>query len=225
MAIASITTWLNTPQKNYRQGCALYAQYGNKEYLKALFNTGNSSYHFTKLEAALLDLNKLNNPPPKNIIVAEKPKETLLAPIAKFDYGNYPDKIQEIIKAKNFAYAKARKLFETIPFLDSQTHRLEAGKELLADRKFVQECWQAIDKWKESGEIMEVAIKKIETDVADLSLADLIKEQKNIPPNISKDRKKLKECSDAVQKIKFTDRINERTMRLDLINKKLNELI
>lgn len=225
MAIASIDTWLKNPNKSYLHGKMLYAQYGDKEHLKALFESGSSSFHFSKLQKALQDLNLLDAPKPKNILIAELPKPTVASPQPLMEYANAPAQIQKIRDDKNKAYSLARKIFEMIPYMESQAHRLEAGKELLAHRKFVQECWEAIDDWKNNGIVRELKVAQIETDVTELTVPDLIKEQKNLPPNISKDRTKLKKCTDAGKKLKLLNRINEREMRLELIKRRLSELV
>lgn len=226
MAIASITEWLRSDDKNYQHGKVLYLQYGDKEHLKALFNSGSSNFHFQKLEEALEDLNKLNSPPPKQIITAEPPKPKVLEKGALMDYISAPDKIKEIIAAKNKAYALARSYFTTIPFMDSQEHRKEAGKELLKEMAFVQDCWQAIDEWQKNGRIREIKLKEIEFDVNALSKSDLLKESNNLPPNISKDRGKLRSATDPKEILKLENRIKERSERLTQVKRRLkNELI
>lgn len=225
MAIASITIWLNSTEKNYTHGKMLYEQYGQENHLKALFNSGESTYHFQKLLEALEDLNKLNSPPPKKIIIAEREKPSIVKKIEKTGFENAPEKIIEIKTEKNKAFALARKLFEMIPYMDSQEHRREAGKELLEKMKFVQTCWQAIDEWKANGNIINVKLKEIEVDVNSLTLADLLKEEKNLPPNISKDKKKLLIEENPSRKLKLERRIIERTKRLEHIKRRLNELI
>jgi hypothetical protein len=225
MAIASITEWLNSVSKNYQHGKMLYAQYGDKQYLKTLFDSGNSTFHSNKLQAALVELNKLNSPKPKNILIAEPPKPKVLLAQPLMEYKDAPEQILHIRDEKNKAYALSRKLFETIPYLENKAHRLEAGIELLQLRKYVQDCWQAIDEWKANGTIRELAVKKIESDATELSLAELIKEQKNLPPNISKDKTKLAKCTDSEKRLKLQNRINERTMRLEFIKERLNGFV
>ena len=225
MAIASITTWLNSPEKKYILGRMLYEQYGDKSSLKALFKSGDSNFHFTKLVSALEELNKLNNPPPKQIIIAEPAPKNILKEKPLLEYEGAPEKIVEIRNNKNKAYSLARKLFEMIPYMDSPAHRLEAGKELLQKMIYVQDCWQAIDEWKANGTIRELKLKEIEKDVADLTLAELRQEEKNLPPNISKDRGKLKVANDPAKQLKLSNRIQERQKRLEHVKRRLNELI
>lgn len=225
MAIASITEWLKKDDRAYQHGKVLYLQYGDKEYLKSLFNSGSSSFHFDKLQKALEELNTLNAPPPKQIITASPPKPKVLEEKAVMDYKNYPDKIKEIFAAKNKSYALARNYFATIPFMDSQEHRREAGKELLKEMAFVQDCWQAIDEWKENGRVRELKMKNIEFDVNALSTAELLKESKNLPPNICKDKQKLEACTDPRKQLILDTRIKERSEKLAQIKRRLSELV
>lgn len=225
MAIASVTEWLKSESKTYLHGKVLYMQYGNKAHLIALFNSGSSGFHFQKLEVALQELNLLNSPPPKQIIIAEPPKPKVLEEKSILDYKNSPDKIKEIIGAKNKSYALARSYFTTIPFMDSQEHRKEAAKELLKEMDFVQDCWQAIDEWKENGKIREIKLQNIASDVDGLSLAQLLKEENNLAPNISKDKTKLKECKDPKRLLKIEARLKERIKRFEMVKRRLNELV
>ena len=225
MAIASITEWLKKDNRSYQHGKVLYLQYGDKEHLKALFNSGNSGFHFDKLQNALEDLNKLNSPPPKQIITASPPKPEVLEKKATLDYRDYPEKIQEIYAAKNKSYALARNYFETIRFMDSQEHRREAGKELLAEMAFVQDCWQAIDEWKDNGRIREMKMKNIIFDVEALTITELLAASKNLPPNISKDKTKLASCTDPKFQLKLDNRIKERTQELNEVKRRLSELV
>ena len=225
MAIASITEWLKSKSKTYLHGKVLYMQYGNKQHLKTLFNSGNSSFHFQKLEIALNELNLLNSPPPKQIIIAEPPKPKVLEEKAVMDYKNSPDKIKEIIAVKNKSYALARSYFTTIPFMDSQEHRKEAAKELLKEMEFVQDCWQAIDEWQKNGNIRDLKLGNLATEINGLTTAQLMAEARNLPPNISKDKGKLAICDNPKKQLILDNRIKERLERLTLVKQRLNELI
>lgn len=225
MAIPSISNWLESKDRNYVSGKILYEQYGEKEALKTLFNSGNSSFHHAKLVAALQEINQREAIPPKKIFYHQEPKEDILKPKPVMAYENLPEQIQLIKKNKNQAYALARRLFEMIPFLDSKDARLEAGKELLKNMAFVQDSWQAIDEWQENGKIREIKIKQLEADVSDLSIQDLRKEEKNLGPKISKDKKKLQADNTPKHKLKIENRLNQNIKRLELVRRRLNELI
>jgi hypothetical protein len=112
-----------------------------------------------------------------------------------------------------------------IPYMDSQNHRLEAGKELLQKMSYVQDCWQAIDEWKDNGTIRELKLQEIEKSVEDLTTSELRQEEKNLPPNISKDKKKLKVTNDPAKQLKLENRIQIRQKRLEHVKRRLSELI
>lgn len=227
MAIASITAWLNNPSKSYEHGRLLYEQYGSSRAILRILSTGNSSFHFAKLQAALEEVNKQSNLEPKPIVL---PEHHLIAPERPGDrlseYKDAPEKILEIRNEKNRHYAQARRLFEQIRMLDSQAQRLDAGLQILDHMDYVSEAWSAIDEWKKDGRIREIAQKQAEKEVAELSLVEMIKEEKNLRTYISKDKAKLETAESSKKKIDIAERLQARSRRLDLIRGRLqNELV
>jgi len=227
MAIASITAWLNNPDRSYNHGRLLFEQYGDDRVLLALLKSGSTSFHFSKLQTALERLNKKSNLEPKQIVIAEKITDVLERPDQRpIGYENAPNKILEIRNLKNKRYAQARHLFESIRVLDSKELRLQAGLELLDHMDYVADAWGAIDDWKENGRIRELAQKETEKEVADLTFIELVQESKNLPPNISKDRTKLKEANDPKKQTKIATRLEARERRLEMVKRRLaNELV
>lgn len=227
MAIASITTWLNNPSRNYEHGRLLYEQYGTNRVVLKLLSSGSTSFHFTKLQAALEEVNKQSNLEPKPIVL---PEHHLIVPERPGDrvseYKDAPEKILEIRNEKNRHYAQARRLFEMARILDSQPQRLDAALQILDHMDYVSEAWSAIDEWKKDGRVREIAQKQAEKEVSELSLVELIKEEKNLRPNISKDKGRLEVAESLERKIEIAERLKSRELRLDLIRRRLqNELV
>jgi hypothetical protein len=223
MAIASITNWLNSKEKNYHNGRLLYEQYGESKTLLTLFNTGSTNFHFKKLLAALEDLNKLANLEPKQITIPN-----VIAPIKEIggkygvDFESAPEAIQEIIKNKNDHYARARKLHESIRIMDNQEHRLEAGLQLLKHMEYVYDAWSAINEWKDNGRIRELEKEQTEIAVSELTTAQLYKELANLAPNISKDKTKLKTIKEPKKQAEVANRLQDREHRLKLIKERIS---
>jgi len=224
MAIASITAWLNNPSRSYEHGRLLYEQYGTNRVTLRILSSGSSSFHFSKLQAALEEVNKQSNLEPKPIVL---PEHHLIVPERPGDrvseYKDAPDKILEIRNEKNRHYAQARRLFETARVLDSQSQRLDAALQILDHMDYVGEAWAAIDDWKKDGRIREIAQKQAEKDVSELSLVELIKEEKNLGPNISKDKGRLEAAESSKKKIEIAERLKSREIRLDLIRRRLRD--
>ena len=236
MPIPSITAWLNSPDKPYHHGRALYEQYGSDRVLLALVKSGTGPYHFQKLRAGLELLNKNSNLVPKPIIIgalateAPNPIPHVRENIrnSKFlnpDLTNAPDEITKIRDEKNKRYAQARRLFETIRVMDSREHRLQAGLELLDHMDFVNDSWSVIDEWKESGKVREIKQAETEKEAAALALPELLKEAQNLPTYITKDRKKLAAAKTDKEKMKISLRLEFRIKRLDLIKTRINEIV
>jgi hypothetical protein len=227
MAIASITSWLNSPDKNYILGRALYQQYGSDPVTLALINSGSTAYHFNKLFQALTELNKKVGLEPKQIVIGDFHPEPVSSPSGKSnpDFAGAPEKILQIREEKNRRFAQARKLHESIRLMDSREHRLKAAVELLNHMDFVNECWSIIDEWRDHGHVRHQEEIKQAADVSDLTEAQLIREKTNLASNITKDRAKLQACKDPRKQVKLSQRLQARTIRLEQIRRRLSEFV
>jgi len=227
MAIASITAWLNSHDKSYSHGVALYEQYGESRTTLALIRSGSSAFHFNKLRTALEELNLQTDIAPKPIVIGQYNPDPIATPGSKasVDFLNAPDKILEIRNQKNLQYAQARKLHESIRVMDSKQHRLQAALELLDLMDAVNESWSIIDEWQEHGRVLETVQKEQVADVAQLSHVELLKEQALLGPNITKDKARLNECADPRKQVKIATRLQTRELRMEEIRRRLRELV
>ncbi|SDG67812.1 hypothetical protein SAMN05421827_109130 [Pedobacter terrae] len=222
MAIASLTSWLNDPNRTYEHGKLLYDQYGDNKSLSALFKSGSTSFHLSKLTAALAALNLKANLEPKPIIILEAPEPEPSPEKMRISYDSAPDQIIQILEKKRFNYAKARRLFEAVRVMDSQQHRLDAAIEILDLMDEVNEAWAIIDEWNDTGHLREQEQKQVVVDVQHMSLQQLLKEKANLGPNISKDRKKLKVADSDKSRLKITQRIEAREARYKLVLERID---
>lgn len=227
MAIASIQAWLDSPDKSYSYGLALYEQYGDNKTMLALVKSGSTPFHFTKLQAALQLLNQRADLVPKPIVIGQFKPDPINVPNSKeaIDFKDAPEKILEIRAQKTLAYAQARKLHESIRMMDSREHRLKAALELLDHMDFVNESWAIIDEWKEKGTIRETVVKEQAAKLSTLTQAQLLKEQALLGPNITKDKKRLAECTDPRKQVKIQTRLQERMIRMEEVRRRLNEFV
>jgi len=221
MAIASITKWLEDPNKSYNHGKALYEQYGDNRLLKTIINSGSSAYHFGKLLAGLQEVNKKSNLIPAPIVIGDYVAPAPDPARHQVDFATAPEKINQIRDEKAARYAQARKLHESIRFLDSADLRLQAALELLDHMDFVNDSWAIIDEWKETGKIHEIAKKQAEATVDELSLEDLIKESKNLPSYITKARKKLPGITKPAAQVKAAARLEQLINRFNAVKTRL----
>jgi hypothetical protein len=225
MAIASITQWLDNPNRSYHHGVKLYEQYGTDRVILALIRSGTGSYHYAKLRAGLEAVNKNSNLQPKPIVVSQLLPEISSGEGKKNpDFTGAPDEIEKIRTEKTVRYAQARDLFANIRYMDSRENRLQAGLELLNHMDFVNDSWLVIDEWKETGKVLELNKKETEKTVSELTMAELLKESKNLPTYISKTSRKLKDAKSPALKVKFAKQLEERKHRFDLVKKRLEEI-
>lgn len=228
MAIASITAWLTEKNPNYHHGRMLYEQYGDDRLVLTIIKSGSGSYHFNKLKEALELVNTKTNLVPKPIVFVEPVQEDF-APAAgalvKPNLDHAPAEVRKIRDDKNKLYAEARHLFVTIKSLDSDELRLNAAIKLLENMDDVAESWHALDTFNKTGEILKIEHDKIIAEVKDLSTVDLLKELKNLPPNISKARGNCAKANDPIKKAKYQVKIQHLITRLTEVQRRVNEFV
>jgi hypothetical protein len=169
-------------------------------------------------------INQQSNLEPKPLEIATvQPSVTASAKI-KTDYLSAPEQIQRIVNDKNSEYAQARQLFEKIRLMDSREHRLQAGLQLLDLMDSVNEKWSLLDEWRDKGNIREQQMEETGKSVDELSIAELMKESKNLPTYISKDKKRLDGKLVDAKKVKICARLEINIKRLELVNKRLEGL-
>lgn len=226
MAIASITAWLNSIDKNYLQGRLLYEQYGTSRITLALISSGSGQYHLTKLTIALQEINDLPDIQPKQITIAAVIDDAPTSRAKKeIDYKDAPQLILDMRTQKSEDYALARKLHESIRFIDSRQHRLDAGLKILNLMDKVNDSWSIIDEWKEKGHVRAIEQQKQIAAVATMTLPELLQEEKLLAPNVSKDRTKLKKPLSERKKLEIQVRLQERSLRLEEVRRRMNELV
>lgn len=205
----------------------LYEQYGSNKLTLTILKSGDGTYHFAKLQAALEDLNSKKDLVPKPIVIEEYVPDPEPAPGKKnLDFKTAPEQLIEIRNDKTKRYAQARKLHETIRILDSQDHRLAAALELLDHMDYVNNCWEAIDKFMHTGELITLPQEEKAPAVVDLSLAKLLRERANLPSYASKAKKAAESAKTAASKLKYTMRFEWFEKRLLAVNERLkNELV
>ncbi|MGA6117152.1 hypothetical protein [Sphingobacterium anhuiense] len=231
MAISIIQRYLSAPHKNYEEGRVLFERYSDNKVLIALFRSGNSSYHCSRL---YVELAKLKEQDP--VLVPEKLKvEKPIIPtlesfdrpskaIIKDDFHSLPDRIKDVYRRKNMHYSRHLQLFIEIGMTDDKDARLEMALTMLSDKEEVNACWAVIDAYKETGQILLEETKTLQEEVNELSLDQLIALIKNIPPNISKDKGKLKTMPDGHRKAKVLLRYERNKIKLDLVKVRLEAM-
>lgn len=222
MAIASITRWLDG-SRDYKEGRSLYEQYGTDPVVLAIIGSGSGTYHFSILRDALIKLNEQANIQPKPIVVPEvvlTQRDTKASP----DLLGAPDEIWQVRADKNLAYAEARALFERVRVMDSRDHRRDAALVILDKMDQVAEAWQILDEWKATGRVREISKKQTTKDVSELSLSELIKQEKNLQTYISKAKKRFNNApADKRAKIAATLEANQH--KLAEVRRRMDELV
>lgn len=241
MAIASITSWLNSSDRDFNRGKALYEQYGDDRLVLTIIRSGSSNYHFNKLLASLEELNKRTDLKPKQIVIGDLPPVVDVAQSGdgavsvksnghkKPDYDakwkGAPEAILEVRNTKNKYYAEARKMFETARHLDSAEHRLEMALQILDKMEFVNESWAVIDEYHETGKVRNLMVKQAEEDLAELDLKALYRKQSNIKSYRSKAKAALAKATTPTKKAKQKTRIENFDIQLAEIERRINEFV
>lgn len=228
MAIATITQWLNDPNRTYHHGQILYKQYGKNAIARIIIDTGNqhSNYHFSYLERALLETNQ--TAAEKSALIIPDLIEFNTQPsqgITDKEFQALPDEIKQIRNNAKNHFNRAKFLFARIPLTENETDRLNQALQLLDDYDQNRELMAQVQTYLNLGSIPPSLIQETKTEkpVPDLTIRELIAESKNLPTYITKDKQKLKSTSDkpeAAQKLQ--NRIDYRIARLNQINQRLN---
>jgi hypothetical protein len=225
MAIASITQWLNDPQRSYQVGKLLYEQYGDNKVVLSLINSGSSSFHQQQLFTALQKVNLKVNLEPKKIVIPDLSSENQERSKPITNYTSAPEQILNIRDEKSLNFAKARKLFESVRVMDSQEHRLEAGLQILDLMDKVNEAWEIIDQWNDSGKIAELKQIEEEKAIEEMNIHELIRDKAKLMPNISKDKKRILGAKNDKDKLKYTQKYEARKQRLALVLERIENAV
>lgn len=229
MAIAKISTWLNDPRRDYQYGILLFNQYGKNDLLKVLFAKGDSSYHQDRLYVALEELNPtledFTNKPSFSIpTLQELPTPSKRYGVPDSSWDKMPEPIKDLYVKNSKLHRHSQLLFEEARKACSDEERLSYCLPMLIERKELNENWKAIKDFHEKGLIQEQLQEQHLVEVSELSIADLVRLTQNIPPSLSKDRKKVIDMKPGPKKNKVLLRIQEREVRLELVKKRLEEM-
>jgi len=229
MAIAKITLWLNDPRRDYNYGLLLYDQYGKSSLLKVLFKNGNSTYHQDRLFSALEDLNptleELTNASSFRIpTVQEMPVPAKRYGVSNDVWEKLPQAVQELYALSSKLHRHSQLLFDQARIASSDEERGKLGRQILLERKQLNESWTTIKDYHAKGVLQEKIVEQEETNVNELSIQDLTKQLKNIPTYLSKDRKKVVAMTDGPKKNKVLLRIQTYEAQIELIKKRLEDM-
>lgn len=244
MAIASITSWLNSSDRDYHRGKLLYEQYGDDRLTLTIIRSGSSAFHFNKLVDALEALNEVSGLEPKRIEFIEPELtssdiesaagneiEDRIDPRKrssdkyKSNWQDVPESIMMVRDEKTKVYAEARKMFETVRHLDSQEHRLELALQILDKMDFVAESWSVIDEYRETGKVREMKLKQAVDVVSDMDLKTLLRKSNNLKSYISKSKKALAEATTPRRQAKIKSRLESQQIQLAEMERRINEFI
>ncbi|WP_374949615.1 hypothetical protein [Mucilaginibacter sp.] len=227
MAIATITNWLKSVNKNYAAGNELYQQYGTNASLKVLLNRGNSDYHFNRLVDALEALNEnaveaIQTAKPSAIpSLASMPVRSVSHSLTDTEWAKAPDGIKDLYTENKKLDGRADLLHHKIVIAESAPARLEMALQLLDDRDQTNRNWDTIKDFHATGKLAEEVKAAAEPAIDEMVVPELMKLSKNLPTYISKDSKKLKSMGDGPRKNKVMQRLQANEIKLKLVLERL----
>lgn len=213
MAIASITLWLNNPNRHYQTGVSLYEQYGTKRSLKVLFKGGESPYHATRLAAELELLNEQvivtdqaaaplvaarvpdrrpAEPPPLLPALADIPLTLKRHSLDDEQWANAPDAIKDLFVQNSKLKSRSDLAFHKLSIVSSNADRLTLALARLNDNDAINENWRLIKEYQASGKVTKQLQEESLVSVEKLSLKELVKVLMNYPTYITKAKAGLK---------------------------------
>jgi hypothetical protein len=233
MAIAQLTAWLRSPDKNYQLGVALYDQYGSKPTLKIFFRNGSSDYHHIRLQEALEELALLDIAPqtateaagaaPITIPALDAiPVPAKLFSLTDEQWNSTPAQIRDLYVTNHRLKSRADLLFMQAGSAPTAEERLQLSLAQLNDRADLNKNWKQIKEYHATGALQEQITQEQETPIGELSLPELLKLEKNLPTYITKDRKRINGLKvNSTPYDKTYKRLQENTIKLKLVKERL----
>lgn len=240
MAIAIIDNWVNDPKRSYEYGVQLYEQFGDNRMILALLKNGHarSHYHFTRLTDALRTLIPKQPAAAATAIAQQKKLTDPLAKLPKLeeisvspqrysltdaDWEKLPNPIKDLYTRQSRLHAHSQMLFNQSRISTDHEHRRIIDCKILHERNELNNNWQTIKDFHTNGAVKAEVQKKQQTEIDKLSIAELVKLSKNLPPALSKKRKRLTGMQDGAQKNKLIATIKELEIRQELVKKRLED--
>jgi hypothetical protein len=233
MAIAQIQAWLRLADKNYQLGVALYNQYGLKPTLKIFFDNGTSDYHHIRLQEALEELSHLDIAPQQVKEAAPAAPSTIpaleaisvpskLFSLTDEQWKNTPDQIRDLYVTNHRLKSRADLLFMQAGSAPTPHERLHLALAQLNDREELNQNWKQIKEYHATGALQEQITQEQETPIAQLSVPELLRLDKNLPTYITKDTKRLQGLkANTTPYDKTYKRLQENTIKLKLVKERL----
>jgi hypothetical protein len=240
MAIASISAWLNNPNRLYLDGVALFRQFGTDVLLQALLDTGSekSNYHRTRLTTALQALNaRLQDQPASPAQPSPSPRSKpeqaavqqhapQIIKVARHsltdpEWEKAPDAIKDLYVRNKELVSEAELAYHHCRIVTSDAARLELAQRILDNRDQVNENWQAIKTYHATGEIAKQITAACTPAVERMTPAELTAIIRNYPTYITKDNAKLEGALTTSRREKITKRLQERQIMLDLVKRRI----
>jgi len=228
MAVVHIQKWLTDRNRTYEHGLQLFLQYCDKPLVKALLTSGNSNYHFKRLQVELVEINDrpvieqpktLNIPKLDDIPVPDKRHG-----LNDAEWASAPDAIKDLFTQNTRLHTHSQLLFNQSRITANEADREKLDLMIVDERNAIQDNWKTIKNFQETGREDEQISAQAADDIEKMTAPQLMALVKNYPTYLSKDRAKLSIMPDGPKKNKVLHRIREREIKLDRANQRLAEM-
>lgn len=220
----AIVKWLE--DKDYQEGVRLYEDHGSSEFLKKIFNNGESDYSRKKLEEELLSLlsegfkitskpvfKKVNYDPDQSKLNGVDLDVIYIDEAVDIPYEENKPSSQDNINYLKLTRRRDelnRQISRNMVLLDvstSKKRRYETAKQIISLDRAKRQVWAEIDYFLEHGSIMPVAVKpEIKTDELQRLYVQIYKAEKRLEKtelrNRAKTEKLLAEKRKRVEEIR-----------------------
>lgn len=197
--MATISEWLKSKQ-NYKEGVALYEQYGDNTVLLLLFKKSENAYTKKKLAEELeriITADSVENSPippqraPLTKVQSNKSHPTLEIRDVGIDAldcekQEYPTKIKELIEYRQTLY-RERDYMKAQLGVISKKLREDYCWRIVDNTKKIKQTWKEFDHWKATGAFLDR--DNVETK-STLSLFEVERSIRNARSNVSKHKKR-----------------------------------
>lgn len=166
-----IKAWFEKP--NYRIGVEIYKRLGSNNFLKILFDSGESSYNMNRLKEELKHLESSLKAVSKPIFIEKKLNETnnykriISDDTPASERDDAPDEIKAAIEQRKNLYAEARFLKSTLVSEEDKEVRKKACLRIISIFKQINPLWELTQYYDKPPHKLPPTFNKIESSLED----------------------------------------------------------
>lgn len=219
---------------SYAEGLSLLLEAKPTHNLRRFFAQGEKPTTRRALEYELKKISGVSNTVTQTHATAQ-PRRISMQEMASVDVSNYPVELKDKYIRKGQLAKKASELRKGVVVISKKGKKIivspgysademrERASQILACMDENQKIWDELRYFERFGKMVEKPSPP-KVDIDNLNTADLIKLAKNLPPWLTKEKKKIEACGDEKRQAERQKHYDEKKELLTAVREKLNTL-